>query len=180
MAFLSLADEHACRKDEASADYDLKAGESEAGFEIAMTDEGDDYELHSYDGVGPSEGGVDVGNEKRERVEKTANERHEAGDQTAKHGIAPASEFAVVGEALGEGHRNAGAYCGRCTDEKDGTGIVRGECGGKDWGEGRNRAVHKASEARLHDPQDEALIVVENLGEFAQIWDVFGHLRNLI
>ena len=75
-----LTNKNACGEDEASSDDDLKAGESEAGLEVAMADERDDHEFETHNGVSPRERSVDVGNEEGQRVEKSADEGHEASD----------------------------------------------------------------------------------------------------
>src|SRR5467141_41024 len=71
-AILSLRppDEDPGGEDQASAYDDLKTGESEAGLEVAVTDKGDDDQLNPDDRVGPGEGGVNVGDEKGQRVKK--------------------------------------------------------------------------------------------------------------
>ena len=94
-------------------------------------------------------------------MEEAADEGHEAGDEAAEDRVTATGERAVVGEAFGEGHGDAGAYGGGCSDEEDGAGVVGGEGGGEDGGEGGDGAVHEAGEARLHDAQDEALIVAD-------------------
>src|ERR1700733_2928296 len=97
---LSLADEDACCEDEASADDDLQAGESEAGLEVFMADEGDEDEFDSDDAVGPGEGGVDIGDEERKGVEEAAEKGHQAGDYATEDGFSASGERAVVGEAF--------------------------------------------------------------------------------
>src|SRR5260370_391274 len=94
LGVLRLTDEDSGGEDEASAYDDLKTGESEAGLEVAVADEGDDDELDPDDRVGPGKGGVNVGDEEGQRVKKAADKGHEAGDKAAEDGITATSKFA--------------------------------------------------------------------------------------
>src|SRR5260370_9943023 len=136
---LRPTDEDPGGEDQASAYDDLKTGESEAGLEVAVTDEGDNDQFNPDDCVGPGEGGVNVGDEEGQRVKKAADEGHKAGDQTAEDGIAATSEFAVVGEPFGEGHGDAGADGRGCSDEEDSARVVRGEGSREDGRKGGDR-----------------------------------------
>jgi len=172
---LGLADQDSGREDEATADDDLEAGEGKAGLEVPVADECDDNQFDPHDGVGPCERGVDVGDEKWEGMEKSSEEGHKTRDDSAKDGVSPAGEFAVVGETFGESHRNTGTHGGRCTDEKDSTGVMGSERGREDGCEGRDRAVHKTGKPRLNDAQNEVLVVGDNVREFTQIGNGIGH-----
>ena len=138
-----------------------------------MADEGDDDEFDSDDSVSPSERSVDVGDEERKRVEETAEKGHQAGDDSAEDRVAAAGEGSVVGEALGEGHGDSGAYGGGEADEQGGVRVVGREGGGEDGGERGDGAVHEAREAGLHDAQDEVFVVVDDVVELGQVGDVF-------
>ena len=65
-------------------------------------------------------------------------------------------QLAVVGQGFGEAHRYAGADRGGHADEERVPGIMRGEGGGEDRREGRDRTVHQPDKAGLDDLQHEA------------------------
>ena len=124
------------------------------------------------DQVGPRERGVDVVDEEWERVEEAANEGHPAGDQAAEDGIATSGEFAVVGEALGEGHRDASTHSGGRADEKDCMRVARGKGGREDGGQRGDGTVHQAGEAGLDDAEEKVTVVP---GECFEVIQDFSH-----
>ena len=114
-----LADKNASGEDKAAADDDLQAGEREAGIEVPMADQGDDKEFDANHHISPDKGSVYVADEKRQGMQEAAEKRHQAGDDTAKDGVAAAGEFAVVGEPLRESHGDASTHGGCCSNEED-------------------------------------------------------------
>ena len=78
----------------------------------ALADAGDQHQLGADDGVGDRERGADVRDEERQRVREAADERRQAGDQAARDGAAAAGDRAVVGQPLGEPHRDGRAERG--------------------------------------------------------------------
>ena len=64
--FSGLADEDAGGEDQTATDDYLKAGESEAGLEVAVANEGDDDQLDAHHDIGKRESTVDVGNQERQ------------------------------------------------------------------------------------------------------------------
>ena len=170
-----LADQDAGREHQAAANDHLQAAQGEAGLEVLVADQGDNNEFHADDAVSPCKRLMHVREKKRQRMQEPADKRHQAGNDAAEDGVAATGEFAVVGESLGEGHGDACADGGRCADKEDGPRVVSGECGGEDGREGGDRSVHEAREARLDDAQDEALVVVDEGGEFLDVRQRTGH-----
>ena len=139
-----LTYKHTRCEDKASPDDDLQTRESKTCLEIPMTYESDDNQLNSDYTIGPCERSVDVRDEEWKCMKKAADERHEPGHDATEDGIAATSERTIVGEAFGKGHRDASAYSGSRADEEDGAGVVCGEGGCEDWGEGGYGTVHEA------------------------------------
>ena len=80
---------------------------------------------------------------------------HGAAHRAAHQRRAAPGERTVVGQRLGKAHRDAGADGRRKADQESRPGIVRGEGGGEQRRQRRDRAVHEAGEPRLDILQHE-------------------------
>jgi hypothetical protein len=103
-----------------AAERDLHERLGERHAEVALADERDRHELDRDHDVGDGQGRRQVGDQERQRVEGSAEERRHAGDRPPHGAAAAAGQLAVVGEPLGEAHRDRGAERGGQADEQRG------------------------------------------------------------
>ena len=106
---------------------------------------------------------------------------HQAADDAAQQRRAAPRQLAVVGQRLGEAHRNAGAERGRDADQERVPGVAGGEGGGEHRRQRRHRAVHQADQAGLDDLQDEAaarvlVLVVARVGGEDRFFEIGGEV----
>jgi hypothetical protein len=114
-------------ENQTSAEDDLRDGKPESHLEKMVADVGDRDQFQSDDKIREGERFVEVGEQEGKRVEDSADERHDADDAAADHGVAASGQFSRVGKRFGERHGNAGADGRRTADEKRDVRVVRRE-----------------------------------------------------
>ena len=141
-----------------AAEHDLERRLQERRVHVARADPGDRPELDQHHRHRQRGRDPEVGDQVGQGVPDPAERGHQPADEAAHPGMAAAGDAAVVGERLGEAHRDPGADRGRHADQERVPAAAGGEGGGEQGRQRRDRAVHQPGEARLHVLQHEGAV----------------------
>ena len=102
---------------------------------------------------------------------KATCRRHRSTNRATQHRRTPSGKRAVIRQSLGKCHGDASANRSSNSDEESLPCVMRGERRRKKRRQGRNRAVHQPSEARLYilqheqAPRSRVLALARRLGQ---------------
>ena len=142
-------------KTSAPPTIDLERRAEERCVHVAVTDPGNHRELDHHHDDGENGRGPEIRDQIGQCMAEAPDRGHQAGDAAANPGRAAAGQRAIVGQSLGERHRDAGADRGRKPDQEGLPGVMGGEGGRKQRRQGRDRTVHQPGQPRLHVLQHE-------------------------